>query len=160
SNEFEFVDNKEVKLGPRDEVRLGSVDGPRLDLVAKSQSEVVTSAEKALGRQVFLNGQPVDVSSGGWHTIGRDSTPGGSQHDHLDMVASRQHANIRMDEATGQIHLIDTSENGTWIRPAGSDQWVVANNMEVVINPGDEVRLGSQYGPELKLSHLPGEIQP
>jgi hypothetical protein len=121
-----------------------------------SQNAVVRAAEEKHGRRIYLSGQEIELVPGSERIIGRPDTS--IRGDALDNMVSRQHARIRYDEQTGQMIITDQSTNGTYVRRAGFGDWKRIQGAEVRVNPGDEVRLGSTTGPEVKIIRLTGEL--
>lgn len=154
SENFQFVKDQEVKLGRNDEVRLGSPDGPQLRLAGTPENQAATRREL---RQVFFDGQEVKLRPGEPITVGRAHQDfGNSSDDVINSVVSRDHGTVGLGQ-DGKLVYTDHSVNGTFIKRAGSNDWEVVKAKSTTINPGDEVHLGSQNGPELKLTSVHGQ---
>lgn len=98
------------------------------------------------GTEALVNGQPIEANT--MVTVGRQDIAGATD------AISPKHASIARD-ARGNLLLMDHSETGTWIKRAGSDTYEkVAFASPTRIFPGDEVRLGSADGPNLKLKKV------
>jgi pSer/pThr/pTyr-binding forkhead associated (FHA) protein/3D (Asp-Asp-Asp) domain-containing protein len=154
SNEFEFVRNSEVKIGARDEVRLGSADGPRLNF-----SDVKTTSA-VVDNQVYFGGKALDLSAGEVN-IGRANGFGNGENDAFNKLVSRKHGTLRWNQEEGSFQYIDHSDNGTWFRRQGSDQFTrIPSDQPVNVGPFDEIRLGGEAGPQLKISSVKGKTLP
>src|SRR5262249_38306655 len=82
-------------------------------------------------------------------TVGRSDVSFGSR-DIIDAKVSEKHGTLGLDQE-GRLVYTDHSDNGTFVKRPGSDNFEVCREGQTTyINPGDEVRLGSEFGPELK----------
>ncbi|HEY9871511.1 MAG TPA: FHA domain-containing protein [Candidatus Obscuribacterales bacterium] len=155
STEFEPVHRGETRVGPNDEIRLGSPDGPQLRLAGTPDASVQAPVQR-IDQQVYFGGRPLHLRPGDAITVGRPDMGYGTG-DLMSSVVSREHGTLGLDES-GRLVYTDHSSNGTYIRRAGSDRFeLLREGQQTFINPGDEVRLGSQYGPELKHSAIHGQ---
>jgi YD repeat-containing protein len=145
SNEYVRVQGQEVKIGPNDDVRLGSMDGPRLELYQHGRG---TNAPRLERQEAFLNGQP----------LGHGKIEIGAAHQNLgerdvvNSLVSRNHGTLQYDGALGQYRYTDHSGNGTYIRRAGSTEFERVHNADTILGPNDEIRLGSVDGPQLDIT--------
>src|SRR5262249_14668837 len=150
-----LVSNREVKIGPRDEVRLGSPDGPELRLVGTPGARAQAAMQR-VDHPVFLGERPLGFTPGKPVTGGRGDVSFGSR-DIIDAKVSKNHGTLGLDHE-GRLVYTDHSSNGTFVRRAGSDKFAVLKEGQTTyINPADEVRLGSEFGPELKHSVAHGQ---
>lgn len=116
-------------------------------------------SESLVDRQVVFNGRRLDLHNGE-ASIGRaDVLADGIEEDLLNRMVSAEHGKLKFDETTGNFTYEDTSKNGTYIRrtPGGPFE-KLKRGEATVIHPGDEVRLGSAYGPKLELSTEYGQV--
>jgi hypothetical protein len=151
SNTFEHFKGRAQKIGPNDEIRLASVDGPRLELYAHGRGTGNPRLEK---QQAFLNGQPLPdgkVVVGAKHQPEAVGFRNGDR-DVVDGLVSREHGTLEFDPETGDYHYTDHSMNGTYIKRAGSEVYEKIHNKSTKIGPHDEVRLGSEDGPQLTVT--------
>jgi YD repeat-containing protein len=160
-----------VEINPLDEVRLGGVNGPPLDLFPKSGP---------VDRTVSLNGVDLQPGADGSIPIGRDQA--GLQdgaNDILSMRVSRDHGDLRFDGNTQQYIFTDHhSGNGTYIeradgswtqiqdgkiytraKDAPPDQWVYQqDNNSAYVKDGDKIHLASENGPAVIVAEQRGRL--
>src|SRR5262249_17649794 len=72
-----------------------------------------------------------------------------------DMRVSSNHGNLRWDAEQGSFVYSDHSMNGTWIKREGSSEFELVHGNETRVGANDEIRLGSQDGPQLRLVGRP-----
>lgn len=146
---------QEVKINPDDDIRLGSVDGPRLELYNKNAG----ARSEVRDKQVFFNGEPVTFDG---HTgeikVGRNHQKLG-QNDILNNLVSGEHGNLKVDPNTGDMIYTDTSRNGSFIRRLDGSVEAISHQ-SVVVRPGEQIHLGAEDGPVLKLTETPGRKLP
>src|SRR5262249_46813325 len=100
--------------------------------------------------------RPLHLTPGESVTVGRPDLDYGTG-DLMSTVVSRDHGTLGVNDR-GELVYTDHSSNGTYIRRSGSDRFeLISEGQTTVINPGDEVRLGSPYGPELKHTAVRGQ---
>ncbi|HEY9681113.1 MAG TPA: FHA domain-containing protein [Oculatellaceae cyanobacterium] len=152
SSEWEFVKERSTKVGPNDEIRLGSTDGPQVKLEN-------TRVQQAQDSQAFFGGKPLDISTGQIE-IGRGhQTFGNNQGDVLNKLVSKDHGTLTWNKKEGAFYFTDHSENGTFIKRPDSANFVrIESNKPIKIGPYDQVRLGGEAGPELQLKYAKGEV--
>ncbi len=124
-----------------------------------SRDFTAVPSESLIDRQIVFNGKRLDLQNGEI-SIGRSNLLAeGIEDDLLNRMVSSKHGKLKFDEATGNFTYEDISKNGTYIRrtPGGPFE-KIKPGQTTVIHPGDEVRLGSAYGPKLQLSTEYGQV--
>ncbi|HEY9731162.1 MAG TPA: FHA domain-containing protein [Drouetiella sp.] len=141
---------QEVKLNPNQEIRLGSVSGPKLEFFNPTQIE---GSMPSVDRQVYIDGRPTALKDGAIE-LGRGHQNYGNQ-DIVNRLVSKDHGTLHVDEQ-GNVLYTDHSSNGTWIKHNdGSYQYF--HNSEAFINPDDEIHLGYKDGPTIKVKDTLGK---
>lgn len=140
---------QEVKLNPNQEVRLGSVSGPKLEFFNPTQ---IDQSIPSVDRQVYINGQPTAMNDGTIE-LGRSHQYYGNQ-DLINNLVSKDHGTLHVDEK-GNVLYTDHSTNGTWIKH-GDGSYQYFHNSEAFINPDDEIHLGFKDGPTIKVKDTLG----
>ena len=153
SDNWEFIKSRETKVGVNDEIRLGSTDGPQVKL---SNANAATS--KLRDNQAFFGGKPLDMSSGSVEIGRKFQSFSNNEGDALNKVVSKDHGTLTWNKDENAFYYKDHSENGTYIKRADSNNFVrMPSDVPVKIGPYDQVRLGGDAGPELKLTQAKGE---
>ncbi|MCB9471056.1 MAG: FHA domain-containing protein [Candidatus Obscuribacterales bacterium] len=189
ANSSEFVkyngtieNPRRVYLAPGDELRLGRVDGEKLNL-SLSQNWAMkrgTNVEATSNTQVFFDGQRLEMD-GNTVDVGRKFQVYGNNNptDALNRRVARHHAQLEYDESRGQWNITDFSGgsggvddqsgsilqtimvrdqgNGIFIKQGGTDRISFHANETVPLGPNDRVYIGSSRGPELKLVTRQGQ---
>ncbi len=126
---------------------------------ATARDFAAVPAESLVDRQVVFNGRRLDLQNGEV-TIGRGNILAeGAEDDLVNRIVSQEHGKLKYDDASGNFIYEDLSKNGTYIRrTAGGPFEKLEPGQSTVIHPGDEVRLGSAYGPKLQLSTEVGQV--
>ncbi|CAN5528581.1 hypothetical protein BH10CYA1_BH10CYA1_32610 [soil metagenome] len=162
-----------VYLRQGDEILVGD-NLIRLDLPNYDQA-TAPLASKYVDTQIYLAGQNVAATDVIY--LGANSPQLGNSRDVVDRLVSREHAQLTRDPLTGKWRLTDTTKapnssydfsdrgtiafnanqpNGTYLFRDG--KWTVLRgsdgppNNSIELIEGDIIRLGSQSGPELKLT--------
>jgi YD repeat-containing protein len=153
SQTFEKIKGTEAKIGLNDEVHLGAMDGPQLTLNDTRGSSVVED------HQAFFNGRPLNLS-GDSIEIGRHHQGfSNNTADALNNLVSNDHGTLKWNKAENSFYFTDHSFNGTYIKRADSDTFVrMRPDTPVKIGKYDQVRLGGEIGPELKLTQSRGDV--
>ncbi|MDR3615556.1 MAG: FHA domain-containing protein [Candidatus Obscuribacterales bacterium] len=153
SQAFERIKGTETKIGLNDEVHLGSMDGPVLKLNDTRGSSVVED------HQAFFNGRPLNLS-GDSLEIGRHHQAfSNNAADALNNLVSNDHGTLKWNKEENSFYFTDHSFNGTYIKRADSDTFVrMRPDTPVKIGKYDQVRLGGEIGPELKLTQSRGDV--
>lgn len=151
--DFEEVHKRTVEIRPGDEVRLGSADGPILDVFHADGP----AREKQI---VYIDGQPVtDKLVDAGISIGSDFQSFGKR-DVINAQVSRHHGDLVFHLERSSFEYTDHSSNGTFIKRAGSQEFEFVHHAKVSLLPGDEIRLGNECGPEIKLTTQRGRDLP
>lgn len=191
ANSSEFVkyngtmeNPRRVYLAPGDELRLGRVNGEKLNL-SLSQGWTMkrgTNVEATTNTQVFFDGQRLEMD-GNTVDVGRKFQVYGNNNptDALNRRVARHHAQLEYDESRGQWNITDLSGssrggggddfsgsihqtimvrdqgNGIFIKQGGSGRISFHANETVPLGSNDRVYIGSSRGPELKLVTRQGQ---
>ncbi len=156
SDKFVEVLNAEIKVGPNDEIRLGSPDGPQLQLFARGKREIAEGLHQVEPRFNF-DGKPAMFDDQGRLVVGRGSLD--NADDLLNQRVSPDHGVVTWDQASKHYVYEDTSASGTWIKVEGSDDFIrIRPGDKAVLTPNTVLRLGSENGPELKLTQSRGQV--
>jgi pSer/pThr/pTyr-binding forkhead associated (FHA) protein len=153
SPEFEKVNNRGVKVSPSDEIRLGSPEGPQVEFYTRTGPGSRVDHDRA-----FFNGRPVDFQG---HEAKITFDQVSAERDVINAQVSREHGTLTYDRNRNQYTYTDTSTNGTFLKRAGTNEWIRLHKAsehgdKAIIRAGDELRLGTEHGPELKLAGLRG----
>jgi YD repeat-containing protein len=153
SQAFEKISRTETKIGLNDEVHLGAMDGPRLKLNDSRGTSVVED------HQAFFNGRPLNLS-GDSVEIGRHHQAfSNNAADALNNLVSNDHGTLKWNPTENSFYFTDHSFNGSYIKRADSDTFVrMRPDTPVKIGKYDQVRLGGEIGPELKLTQSKGDV--
>ena len=89
------------KVSPEADIRLGSSDGPKLELFSKATSGSVSATD----HQMFVNGQEVNTS--GPVSVGSSFQTFGA-NDVLTNLVSNNHGTLNIDESTGKYTIQTT----------------------------------------------------
>ncbi len=141
--------NQEVKINPDQEIRLGAVNGPKLEFFNLNQTGPIPTVD----RQIYINGEPSNFQNGTIE-LGRAHQTF-SNDDLVSHLVSNNHGTIKIDEATGQYIYTDHSTNGSFIKHANG-QIERVHNAQVHLNASDEIHLGFKDGPVVKVQDTPG----
>lgn len=136
-----LMHDPQLKSVPRDQI------SQKFEKKAEQANPASTAKEGFLhGRDLYLNGNKVD-GVGQEFNIGRMHQPD-MLHDRYHLNVSRDHLTLRQD-ADGRMFVKDTSSSGTY-RERSDGTWErLPKGKEVVLNPNDKLRLGSEHGAEL-----------
>jgi mRNA interferase HigB len=152
---FIHIRGTEIPVGPHHEIRLGSLDGPALDFAMLTGS---SNRSTVFEHEVYLDGKSLGTE-GGIVNIGiNHQVFGTGQLDALNRQVSREHGFLSWQPAEGRYYYEDTSLNGTFIRRAGETEFQQVHQSGTYLDPHDEIRLGSQYGPMLKINAVRGHV--
>lgn len=116
---------------------------------------------------VTLNGEKLKVENGTIIVGAKDHAMQSGQPDVLSSRVADQHAKLTWDENKKTWMLQDLSKGaggsstseGTWVyrrNQTGQQEWQLIKNQTVELDPDSSVRLGSLYGPEVRLSRESG----
>jgi YD repeat-containing protein len=130
-------------------MRLGAVNGPKLEFFSLNQKGVAP----VIDRQLYVNGRLSSIENGSIE-LGRAHQTFG-KHDILGRLVSNEHGTIRVDDATGKYTYTDHSANGTWIKHSDGKVERIRNS-EIELKTSDELRLGDENGPLVKIFDAPG----
>ncbi|MBS1956238.1 MAG: FHA domain-containing protein [Cyanobacteria bacterium SZAS-4] len=140
---------QEVKLNPDQEIRLGSVNGPKLEFFNLNQASPIPLVD----RQVYINGESTGLQNGSLE-LGRSHQTLGS-NDLVTQMVSKNHGTLNVDPVSGEYVYTDHSSNGSYIKHAdGTYQYVKGE--QVTIKPNDEIHLGFKDGPTVKVQDTMG----
>jgi hypothetical protein len=145
---------QEVKIRPEDDVRLGSVDGPRLELFNKNAG----SRAQMIDRQVYVGNQQARFDGyTGDIKVGTNYQSFGNR-DNINLV-SADHGSLKVDPNSGDLIYTDHSRNGSYVKHLDGT-FEEVRGRDITVKSGEEIHLGSQDGPIVKMNETPGRKLP